>query len=566
MIVGCVRTNTLNGITFYDIKCRQHCTHILQRWIVQLNLKETIMNFDDELFPDLGAENRSNSMFGDIDVSVRLVVFTPISHGVQVVRGYRYMFNENVLDVMAESASSISALREIHNPQNIDMNASILPDAHGVTLDTSTLDDMYSFVLVISDAHPMRSRFIQGPKQRIVLTGYFVDIPLTKSPLGGDLVLNEQAVMVFTHAESMVLNTGYNAHGSVPARVQNGLDYVPGMAAMLAEGSDDLMFCDYTSLSMAGDFSYEDEFSVGRDNSEFMLTGNTNTVGGSKVAKAVDGFMKSPKHQLGGIMEAINIGYADAEANMSLHGASMDTNYGKSTTSEFLLGVQRYMANGAIPRMQKAINPADPMTLNAFKDLFPSAEIIPVEVPRSPVDNCIDQTHSTKRTIYSSLIGNVVSGICNDLGIASIAFRYDSYKGDLSRRGAWYIEPTSVSLITSEDADGSLTKAAVVKFRKLIELNLVPILRLIGGEFMVQVKFDLVTATIIDLNFLDEGRPEEGWFITPNRMGGLSNPTLGSADLSAVNEQQLSDLYRELALNGTLPSMKEYDNELFREI
>lgn len=528
------------------------------------------MNSYETTLPDLEMAG-SGPAFGPIDVSVRLIVFTPINHGNQVVRGYRYMFNENVLDLFSESASSINAMREIRNPQNIDINTSILPDAHGMQLDTTSLDEMYSFVLIISDSHPMRSRFIQGPKQRIVITGYFVDTPIIKSVLDGKLVSNDNAIMVFTHAESVLLNTGYGPSGAAPLRVQNSMDYVPNMAAQLATGNEDLLFCDYVALSKTDDFTHNDTFLPG--------TKRNNAVSLPDSSRPIDEFMKSPKHQLGGIMDSIHIGFAEAEANTMLNGASIDTINDididdisvdvlqmSNIQKEFLLNVQKYMSNDSIPNIHKGMNPATPMSMRAFKDMFPSAEVIPVEVPVYIARDYINQLDTNKRTIYSSLVENVVAGICNSIGIVTIAFRYDSYAGEMGKRGTWYIKPHSVALMAVTEDNKKSTKAAVIKFRKLFEENLVPILQLIGGDFMVQVKFDMVTSTIVDLNFLDEGRPEEGWYVKPNRLGGLVNPTLGLSDLSGSNEMQLASLYNELAASAALPEMKEYNNELFREI
>jgi hypothetical protein len=293
---------------------------------------------------------------------------------------------------------------------------------------------------------------------------------------------------------------------------------------------------------------------------ETLVADGNLSINPNRPSEIVSDTMRSPKHRLLDITRAVNDGHDLTHSNTIVRGAMTESTYGEDAVSTFLQNVHTFMAGAdEQPPIYQGVNPSFMVKMSEMITSFPQLDIIPIKVPYSAPYDMLDQSHGDKRTVYSSLVANAISGIANNLGIASIAFDYISYaKADPMARapGVYNLKMIKLSC-TSGEISEKKTIGVWNVFCDLCNVNLFPILRTIGGEFNLMVKHDLTSISAINLKFISSSE-DDGYYVTRNRMGGMMSPSLGTPELADFNKGQLDSLMGHLGTNSSLTGMKEY--------
>lgn len=111
----------------------------------------------------------------------------------------------------------------------------------------------------------------------------------------------------------------------------------------------------------------------------------------------------------------------------------------------------------------------------------------------------------------------------------------------------------------------SLAQAAPDQMKRMIELfkmtlenELFPILRAVHGEFDLMAICNLTGEILLDLNYFDDQRnstsPEDGFYETNGRLGGLLNPMICKLDVLNSNASMLSTLADEAIVKRLGPN------------
>lgn len=533
------------------------------------------MNNIDSLFGALDTDGNTNevstNIFGSINGSeVQLVVFSPSQHGTQVVRPYKYTMDDNLLDIFSSVPSSTAAAAELNNANNQSVNTAVMPDPVGIKLNTDVLNTMYSFVLVINTAPPARSRlhFSAQPRTRMILTGYFVDEPFARDALGGGLTPNPNAMLVFTHGEKAILQDSFASASGSTLNITTAEDIIPTNISALTSNGSNLAMCDFRSVAQGSNLNI-----LGGETENIFEFDASPDISKKTAASSFDDVLKSPRHQLSTIADAVSSGHALFEDQVSIQGAASGDTFGGSGVEAFLKNVNDNLSSQGCISPHQGVNPSYAMKLSELDSNYPQMNVDLVDMPFDPMYDITDQTRGNKRTIYSSLIATALSGFATNVGLASVAFRYSSYAKTamVPHRGGWRFEEHGTRTIV-EDVDGRLLKQAVMSFKKLMESFLIPIIVNLGGDFDLMVHYDTISKTAVDLIFCDERDDADGFFVTRNRMGGMLSPAIGSTATAEFNLTQLNRMYRHLGTHAALPDFTEtdfasngggFDNDLF---
>jgi hypothetical protein len=501
----------------------------------------------------------SRHMFGgNIANNARLFIFTPIRHGSQALRPYVYNFNQSTVDAFINNNGAMDALHTV-NRFDKDMCSVITPSMNSISLDTSMLDNYYSFILVVDAVEPVRSMIaFGGPKHRTVLSGYFIgDEPISAMTLWmANPSLNHDALMIFTHNNSVALNFGNQFKGGFNGSTDNisilaAMDIVPQALDSMVSGHD-LSLCDLGSIASS--------FTPDGYSPRSIPTGKPLALAGfNGLSPAIDDRIKSPKHQLidltNGISQAVSMSSSDYKVFGSMEGSLIGNNPQDTFTDHIYAHLQRPDAS----MVHQGINPANFLTLGQLCAMFPNIEVQPCAVPYDPQHDLRDQTDINIHTVFSSLVSHSVAAMASTSLLGTIMFRYCSWARNSleARSGAWQILGQPSLMLGDEVADQMLEKS-VNGFIKSMESNLFPILQNAGGAFDLLVNYNSTGTTDVDLHFMDFSSDGRGYFTIHNRLGGIISPAVGSKADAMHNKQSFESLVNELVHSGIVQSN---DNE-----
>jgi hypothetical protein len=500
------------------------------------------MNFNETINP------AQNGFLNPIGPKVSLYIFTPTQHNDVVVRPYIYNFNSNMVDSFINCNSIGDNFKYMMSSGN--MLDSILPSPNGIQLNTSMLDSYYSFILIIDSAEEVRSMLAFGqPKRRTVLTGYFYDEPLNQMTLwSSSPTINPNAVMVFTHNTSLLLNSG-SQYGSNTRKKIN----ISAMHDIIPQSTES--FTDLNGLALCDIGSITNAFKPDDYSEESVATGIPYALSGfNNNSPTIHNRVKSPKEQLIDIAFGVDQAVHMAKTDSVVYGQFGNENeslLGNDNNELFMSNLYSYFSRPDITQVQQGINSSTCITLQELINMYNNTEIIPCQVPFNPEYDVRSQSEINIQTVFSSLASKVINATAESMLISTIAFRYSSWNkaNSMDRGGAWEILSAN-SMIGKEDDDGSGLDTAIRNFMKELEISLFPILLKAGGEFDIVANYDATGNTSIDLYFLDYYNESHAYYTDHNRLGGMTSPALGTFDNVTHNRNQFDTLASELSKNG----------------
>ena len=477
-----------------------------------------------------------------------LYVFSPNLVPTQVLRPYQYNFTGNLVDALSQTRDTLRKV--IQQPEGTplanEINKAILPNPNGIPIDTQTISQQWSFVLIADSQHPSANSRLQtaSPVVRTIATGYCTEEPI--NPVTG--TVNPNAVLMFTKTSVTTVVPKIGPAGMHTKEIcNNDIDLVDDRLGML---TNQTLFSS-TPRDLVRGFSYDQ-----LNNEQISMPGEaclSNARG--EGAKMISNNLNTPIMQLGDIVQAVGAGIDVAETTAAGTTSAYTPSQMQDPMDVALDNFKLSVPGSDVVLMRGSVDTSHPMTMHQLMVMYPTLNVFRVPVPAVNSWDSSPQDVQTKRNAMSSMLAASMSNLLAGSGLASIAFRYDSYAG-MSQFGLGdkngVFHPLSWSTIVQ--CDDAAQANAVNLFKMLFIRNLVPVVRTLGGEFVLMCSIDIVGHILIDLIYRDEVglNPGEGWYETSGRLGGFVSPMVADIDTFNTNAQQLTALAHNVAGNHLL--------------
>ena len=143
---------------------------------------------------------------------------------------------------------------------------------------------------------------------------------------------------------------------------------------------------------------------------------------------------------------------------------------------------------------------------------------------------------------FNAWIADMISYLCEMAGIISISFTYDSFSGNsFQREGRWKVD--NMDTIHGNNYEYCLNLFKL--FQQELELSVFSAMKQCRGDFMLSVKYNTYTETLVYLQFYSDGK-HQGFYEQPTQLSGLINPNIGFTEYYTDNSLQLQNLVNRL--------------------
>jgi hypothetical protein len=487
-----------------------------------------------------------------VSSSVKLFVFTPRIHGTVCIRPAVYNFNAGTVEELFRGPTCKHSCAK-YDGDTPNLIKAIVPDSQGVIMNTSHLDSMWSFILVFENGKsPTQYRTFGSPIRRTVITGYFIDEPIAPTTLYTSTpIMNERAMMLFTHRSMAIITANISMTSKPSMSIAANNDYVPQAFAMHAQ-VDNLSLVDAASIARS---------QAVMDDGSTMVTDHNGTLlkNCHNASPILTPSVKTPRQQMMAIASAIDSASEQTQSTpiySSLRGDDEVEKYHEN--DPFNQFKQMFINSMSAPSTDIQTNDVDasrvlPLASLMFK--FQNLEVYPIKIPTTPQFEVGNQSDINVHNSMSSMVQSTVSAYAQDLGLSSIAFRYESYiRNEMaSSPGVWQLFRVTPFMAGPEITE-QMVSDILYRFRTRVENDLFPVLRAFSGEFSLFVDFDMIASTVIDLQYMD-CPTNHGLYEAHNRLGGVISPAIGSGTHLVHNRASLDTLSVQMASNivGRMP-------------
>ena len=477
------------------------------------------------------------SQFAAVDSGKRatLYLFTPSIIPGQILRPYQYNFNGNMVDQIISAKEKMTCAVA---PNGLGLssdlvNTSILPTTTGIPINTSGLQNQWTFVLV-ADTSPLAAqrRSALSPTTRVIATGFCSEEPVnihTGTP-------NPRSVLMFTKTNTTYVTSQMGQFG-VQNQITNAsdLDIVSEINGQLA--SQDLFVATPQDIRST-------VFSSGMGSDGQMVGAygelSLNNVKQGESGKLISGDLKTPKIQLGNIMQALDrsIDYTTALNDGISSGIGPSVMPDTADMAKAMFDQNVAGSRQVLPR--SGLDTSKPISMQELCYLFPNIDIVPFEIPAASAWDATPQDTMTARNSMSSMLSASLSNLVPSCGLSNIMFRYSSYAttgpGMTCGMGVWKIENYGMLV----ECPPIKQENAIKQFQNYFEMELAPILKCVRGDFDLLAYVDVMGYILIDLVFKDDYltmNQHEGFYETSSRLGGFLNPMV--ADIGVLNHNAI---------------------------
>lgn len=485
---------------------------------------------------------------GNYQEGARMSVFTPRKHNTTIIRPHVFNFNESMVGELLESRGD-AAIVSTFQGGNGALRHAIVPDSNGVMLDTYNFDSYWSFILIVDvAATALIDTTYGGPRNRTVLTGYFIDEPfLPHTLMSANPVPNLGAGILFTQKSMIALQNISGPNSRVISTIGANIDLIPQAMSVLVPEGDQMLLTDTGSIAKNTSFD--------QNGNERYLNKGPSYINNFTKAHANPRMLNSPRHQLIGLVNAIHDGMIQAEHECD-NSVSVGMGYDQDIPYKFQDYVTRqtHVHNGlGVTIGSGQVDPCVPQTFGELSNQWPDLSVDPCHIPSVPQYDVSGQEDISVRNTMSSLITSVITGLATEHKLASIAFRYTTFTPNQvvnATQGQWAIEGATPIVFTTEVDFGR----EIDMFRMNLESSLFPTVMDLGGHFDLMVSFDMANSTLVDLHYLDDVDNVNAFYEHHNRLGGLAAPNIGNDAIYNRNTDQYTVLLGDLSANITGPT------------
>ena len=514
-------------------------------------------NIDPNSFNDFNRMAFQNTQFTSND-EVVMFLYRPYVSPVQVSRPFVYQFDPEFID----SVKAAPTLEYGVSPDGIRSTSvyrAILPDSEGMVLNTSTLDQTWSFVLIINQGAKNMGA-ITMPGFRKIAMGYVIGEPI--NPLTN--THNPDAVFVFTHCNCRNVSRRVGMNSSLDGitdYTSQNVDYVNESTGMLY---DQNILLGTPKEVMGYAMSDEAKLTGIMDYSPLQLS---NVKIGQKDTKAINDDIKAPRHQLADIMKAIDNGIDHGqEGTPTLHrfmdNDDLYSNDGSSLSRAAIAQNTAYnnMPSGSYLSFVTGLDTSSPKTFGELDIMFPNLYVHQFNIKRDNGYgwNVAEQAGISNngkiapimsaRNQMSYLASMVVQAICGELGIAQVAFTYVSrLPNSLDHTPVWNMADFQLIIPRANE----IVVEQAERFKKYVQNELGNVIMAIAGDFGISVMANMGGDVLINLELFNFPDPADGtYYQTSARFGGLMNPMIGTHQIINNNVMQLSNMTNSLVSNA----------------
>ena len=483
-------------------------------------------------------------------------IISPRRYSMQMKRPLSYNFSGQFID---QADSAIHKMSESQNPSGINAMVSspqwlksIFPNSAGHTINLDPLANSWTFLLIVNNDKSLAggSGLVRSMSDNQHLYyGFFIDEPVNTMMHFGKTSFNPNAVMMITHKTLINKTPTASSYGQthnisimadtdvVHPHIMRHLTSTPTLMSRPEElfpavngQGDDVIVMQSESMLLANQANpilVGSQLSIPHEHVSKILKGVANARGSLYAAASAD--QSWAMHE----SSALSIG----RDNFNTLVEQNITDQSRLTEMGLSIG-KSVLFNDIISRYNPKIEVAR-------QDLLPRY---------SP----IDQQTTSARTIFSSMLTTVVPALMVEFKLVEIAFYYDSYHQTL--RLFEEVPPAPIVPMHAE-----IVKTLVMGFNHRLVNEVLPILKLNHGDFVLQMNCSASSVTHITLNFLDDAIRTNEVFEVPTIFGGLNSSLISTAPVFDHNARELNHLISSLTDTPTdqQPALNFFDKQRY---
>ena len=483
---------------------------------------------------------------------IMLFLYSPHVLPDQVLRSFEYSFTPDFVDALSQAAK-VGTLEFAVGKERLKSlpggQTAIMPSSEGKIADTNNWNNVWTFTLVI-DLQQASFNGIIAPATRKIASGYVVGEPGTND-IAGNFLLNEQAVLVFTHVTNLNVRRSFNPN----LASKDGYAFYP-----------DSM--DYASESVP--MYYNEDMFLGSPRELLREQINSPTgvmnynalslthVKDGHAPRAIKNEMRAPKAQLSHIMRAIDCGLDQIGLGDGVHDKL------RSSSDDYIAPVDQALntvvdnlASGNMFDIVTGIDTSQAMSIQQLQAIYPNMEVYPYQIRNQntfgwDVANQVGQNYSGQVNVvmspkqqFSSLAATVIQSVCSALGISTVAFSYRWLDSDgfvVGKHEAFQL--SKFDLMVPRPA---MATDIANQMKMYLDDQLFDIIHSCCGEFEINALCDMAGTNLIDLRLYWYPDPQDGsYFQTDAKLGGIINPMVGTLSTINSNALSLDNLTRDL--------------------
>lgn len=475
-----------------------------------------------------------------------LFLFSPRRMSPQYKRPHLYDFNYNVMSSVENTIQDCltQSINSHHKSFMFDKPVAdaILPSAMGFHVDTSFIEQSWTFMLVVDNeklpsTHHISQLLSSNPNRKLY-TGVCSGEPINPIQILGNLTINPECVFYITHQTVVNTSSQHSANGTtITPYVMADVEVVQPMISSLT-GTQTYKLDPYSVKN-----SIQPDFTSPNSNLIHINDVEASIPAGGEAFKYKTEW-NSPKHHLQKLVSGTIETLQTASVTT---GAQFNFNIGPDVLNdEFNSAI-----GGRLKINENAFLLDSVFSFSQLLSKYPTLKVEKIEIPNFIERDYADQSTISPVNKLSSLVSSVLTALLADSGLIEVAFRYTSYV------------PGTLSIMNNQDNFQLYNIATFCPVPDAIKMKgwndlkinlqrtLFDMIRQTAGEFDLMCSCSCGSETHSVLNLLDFGVSNNTIFETANRLGGLNSPLVGNNDNLKSNAASLHMFTDTFVLNST---------------
>ncbi len=487
-------------------------------------------------------DNQASTFLGQNVLSsackAMLFVFTPKNLSDQFRRPHLYRFNydfvNNVLNNIEDTARRGLNINLSSYMQNNATNlGAVIPSQTGIPINTNTMRELWTFILVIDNDKSNFSITPSGINTRTIYSGFCVDEPVGNGIMGRDMPVNENCVLIATHRTTVNVGTQFDNFGSRSiVHTMANADIVPSQFSMVTGPANSQLY------NLSPEF-INSAVSVNPDNTvnifgaHSALQPNYNPQIGFE--------MNSPRNHMQKITSSLH------EALLHSHPLAAEEDYASIIGGGQNLRLTMFENNlntmpASIPTQIKC---DEPFLLGEIVHKYPNLDVIDCRSAFANPWEASFQGSPNATNVGNAILSSSVPYVLSNLSLASIAFRYNSWMSENIVGATRGIDQCLHISSLVQMAAGQL-HAKYRQFIDYLKQYVFPMISNINGEFDLMMNCSLMGPSLINLRFMDNTNQFGGFYESSNLFSGATSPLIGDASCLENNATEFSKLTKAI--------------------
>lgn len=482
--------------------------------------------------------------------------------GIQAHRPLLYRLTDSFIDKAATASQQVARGGHVSCISDLmshgDALSSMMPAQDpSVLLNMNAMTDYWRFTLVINQ--PKFEGFGTSPfsplqEHKVLICGYFLDEPVNAL---NRTTINPDAIMVFTHKTVIESQTSSGAYGKQIDNVITRLDanITPGGMGVISS-QPDLYFIDpYNSYS--ANFSGGDGSLVSQPGHLQSVDSNENRLLQTKLQHPT----ANVRHVVTNVFSSMREVYDGQQSGGVL----------RNDAAVAMPAFVQDDIHETIKRNLRAVSstadalgpePNSVWSLGRLDAEYPNTEMVVAGSDQTSMFATQDQTASSPRIIFSSLISSAAPAILSAFGLARLSFTYESYQEmPLAAQPYGFEVHNAVPLAVLPGGSDTLVNKAMGAINEFIR-SLFSVMQATRGDFKVSVDIDTFGISQVYLNFKCDSLVITEPYQHLTAFGGMTTPLFGTGNDIAHNSSEIASLVNAIGQDriGGVPALPSVPN------